>query len=95
MSKNFTRTKYLFQPYLMPADNINEAISQLSRLVVMSGTLNSINSVFMKLANYVRFLTSGQRSHYIRSPFQKTSMVFYMPGKVDPIKVSGCLSSHW
>jgi fumarate hydratase class II len=70
---------------LSSAQNRHEALSQLSRIVDLSGTLNSLASVLMKLANDVRFLASGPRSGFceITIPENEPGSSI-MPGKVNP-----------
>jgi len=67
------------------AENRLVAISQLSPIVQLSGTLNNLASVSMKIANDVRFLSSGPRSGYgeLTIPENEPGSSI-MPGKVNP-----------
>jgi fumarate hydratase, class II len=67
------------------ADSRLVAISQLSPIVQLSGTLNNLATVAMKIANDVRFLSSGPRSGYgeLTIPENEPGSSI-MPGKVNP-----------
>jgi len=67
------------------AENRIVAISQLSPIVQLSGTLNNLATVSMKIANDVRFLSSGPRSGYgeLTIPENEPGSSI-MPGKVNP-----------
>lgn len=67
------------------ADSRLVAISQLSPIVQLSGTLNNLATVTMKIANDVRFLSSGPRSGYgeLTIPENEPGSSI-MPGKVNP-----------
>ena len=58
---------------------------QLAAVVSLSGTTNTLASVLMKLANDVRFLSSGPRSGFgeISVPENEPGSSI-MPGKVNP-----------
>ena len=60
-------------------------MSQMSRYSQLSGTLNSLATVLMKLANDIRFLASGPRSGIgeITVPENEPGSSI-MPGKVNP-----------
>lgn len=74
-----------FNLNLTSANNRHEALSQMSTLVEVSGTMNSLASVLMKVANDVRFLASGPRSGFceITIPENEPGSSI-MPGKVNP-----------
>jgi fumarate hydratase class II len=61
------------------------AVSQLAPIVQLSGTLNNLATVAMKIANDVRFLSSGPRSGYgeLAIPENEPGSSI-MPGKVNP-----------
>lgn len=60
-------------------------MSELSKYVQLSGNLNSLASVLMKISNDVRFLSSGPRSGFgeISVPENEPGSSI-MPGKVNP-----------
>jgi fumarate hydratase class II len=61
------------------------SLSQLSPIVELSGTLNNLATVSMKMANDLRFLSSGPRSGYgeLAIPENEPGSSI-MPGKVNP-----------
>jgi fumarate hydratase class II len=61
------------------------ALTQLSPIVELSGTLNNLATVSMKIANDIRFLSSGPRSGYgeLAIPENEPGSSI-MPGKVNP-----------
>jgi fumarate hydratase class II len=70
---------------LKSADNRLVALSQLSPIVELSGTLNNIATVSMKIANDLRFLSSGPRSGYGEMAIPENEPgSSIMPGKVNP-----------
>lgn len=74
-----------FNLNLKPADDRLVALSQLSQIVQLSGTLNNLATVAMKIANDVRFLSSGPRSGFgeLAIPENEPGSSI-MPGKVNP-----------
>lgn len=68
-----------------PVNNRVNAFAQLSPLVEFSGSLNSLASIAMKIANDVRFLSSGPRSGFgeLSIPENEPGSSI-MPGKVNP-----------
>jgi fumarate hydratase, class II len=74
-----------FQSNFKPAEDRIVALSQMSPIVELSGTLNNLASVAMKMANDVRFLSSGPRSGYgeLAIPENEPGSSI-MPGKVNP-----------
>jgi fumarate hydratase class II len=74
-----------FNLNLTSADNRLVALSQLSPIVELSGTLNNLASVSMKIANDLRFLSSGPRSGYGEMAIPENEPgSSIMPGKVNP-----------
>ncbi len=67
------------------SDNRLVSLSQLAPIVELSGTLNNLATVSMKIANDVRFLSSGPRSGYgeMAVPENEPGSSI-MPGKVNP-----------
>ena len=67
------------------ADDRIVALSELSKVVELSGTLSNLASVLMKLSNDVRFLSSGPRSGFgeLTIPENEPGSSI-MPGKVNP-----------
>jgi fumarate hydratase class II len=61
------------------------ALSQFSPIIQLSGTLNNLATVSMKIANDVRFLSSGPRSGFgeLAIPENEPGSSI-MPGKVNP-----------
>lgn len=61
------------------------SMSQLNKYVQLSASLNSLAGVLLKLANDVRFLSSGPRSGFgeISVPENEPGSSI-MPGKVNP-----------
>jgi fumarate hydratase class II len=61
------------------------SLSQLSNIVDLSGNLNSLATVLMKISNDIRFLSSGPRSGFgeISIPENEPGSSI-MPGKVNP-----------
>lgn len=74
-----------FNSNFKSADDRLVALSQFSPIVELSGTLNTLASVTMKIANDVRFLSSGPRSGYgeLAIPENEPGSSI-MPGKVNP-----------
>jgi fumarate hydratase class II len=61
------------------------ALSQLSPIVELSGFLNNLATVSMKIANDLRFLSSGPRSGYGEMAIPENEPgSSIMPGKVNP-----------
>ncbi len=74
-----------FNLNLSSAENRLVALSQLSPVVELSGTLNNLATVAMKIANDVRFLSSGPRSGYGEMAIPENEPgSSIMPGKVNP-----------
>lgn len=77
--------KNIFSLSLKPADDRIASVSQLSKVVELSGTLSGLASSLIKMANDVRFLASGPRSgigEIIIPENEPGSSI--MPGKVNP-----------
>jgi fumarate hydratase, class II len=74
-----------FEIEFSSSKNRINSYAQLSPLVELSGSLNSLASVLMKIANDVRFLSSGPRSGYgeLTIPENEPGSSI-MPGKVNP-----------
>lgn len=74
-----------YQGAFQSSTNRLNSLAQFSPIVNYSGTLNSLATVIMKIANDIRFLSSGPRSGFgeLNIPENEPGSSI-MPGKVNP-----------
>jgi fumarate hydratase class II len=74
-----------FNLQLKPAGDRVVALSEMTPIVELSASLNNLASVAMKIANDIRFLSSGPRSGFgeLSIPENEPGSSI-MPGKVNP-----------